>query len=142
TDMDTTTPAARRGHARLRGASAGRTVARIAVFLLVTAVGTLAAALLVPRSAPPAGGEPPVDAAARPADRPGAVSAERAARVLLTGPADEALSALPDDFAEFAGYQPRIVDTGPAGARSPAVIAPSGDCSSPVPLPEVFDDPC
>lgn len=54
---------------------------------------------------------------------------------LLTGPRHRAaLDALPADFAAVMGYRPVVVDGYP--------INPSGDCSSPIPLPGQFEILC
>ncbi|WP_280235495.1 hypothetical protein [Nocardia cyriacigeorgica] len=43
-------------------------------------------------------------------------------------------AAIPDDFARVMGYRPAVVDG--------LLVAPHGDCSSPVPLPAEFDTAC
>ncbi|MGW6693157.1 hypothetical protein ACWF62_05210 [Rhodococcus sp. NPDC054953] len=74
---------------------------------------------------------PPVQASAR-AEAPSQVA--RAVEALVTGGADAAAAAIPDDFADVAGYRP-VTD----GAM---LINPNGQCSSPVPLPAEFDGAC
>ncbi|WP_347955934.1 hypothetical protein [Gordonia aichiensis] len=72
------------------------------------------------------------DAAAVP-DRP-ATAAEQTIAALAGDPPADALAFLPADFARRLGYTPVVVDGRP--------LNPSGDCSSPVPMPEAFTDPC
>lgn len=61
-------------------------------------------------------------------------SAEHALTTLVTQPATVASSALPQDFQDRFGYQPTLTN-GLLGD-------PSGECSSPVPLPEEFTAAC
>lgn len=60
--------------------------------------------------------------------------AARAVRALVSQPAERALQALPEDFAEVLGYRPAI--------RDGRLERPDGECSSPVALPERFEPVC
>lgn len=53
---------------------------------------------------------------------------------MTTAGAVHARTAVPTDFADFAGYAPTAVDG--------YLANPRGDCSSPVPLPREFDSAC
>ncbi|MEV0293098.1 hypothetical protein [Nocardia sp. NPDC050710] len=63
-------------------------------------------------------------------ENPSAASAVAA----LTADVPGAAAVLPADFADVLGYRPGTVDG--------LLVNPSGDCSSPVPLPAEFDTPC
>ncbi|MBF6436271.1 hypothetical protein IU432_25310 [Nocardia cyriacigeorgica] len=52
----------------------------------------------------------------------------------LTSGGPGSAAAVPADFAEVMGYRPALVDG--------LLVAPHGDCSSPVPLPTEFDTAC
>lgn len=72
---------------------------------------------------------------ATPADAPAEQSpAARAVRALVTGSAEQALAAVPEDFAAVRGYTPVI--------RDGHLVRPDGDCSSPLPLPPEFEPAC
>ncbi len=60
--------------------------------------------------------------------------AERAVAALLSGSAADARSAAPRDFEAVLGYAPAL--------DGDAITNPSGSCSSPVPLPDVFERSC
>ncbi|MET7767728.1 hypothetical protein [Nocardia sp. NPDC005366] len=65
-------------------------------------------------------------------DRPGIENASAAQAVTaITG---GETGAVPDDFASVLGYHPGTIDG--------LLVNPSGDCSSPVPLPAEFDIAC
>lgn len=57
-----------------------------------------------------------------------------AVRALVEGTPEEALAAVPDDFAAVRGYQP-VVEDG-------LLLRADGDCSSPVALPAEFEPAC
>lgn len=61
-------------------------------------------------------------------------AAQRAVHALVSGPTSAASAALPQDFARRFGYAPAVTG-GLLGD-------PSGDCSSPVPLPPEFTPAC
>ncbi|WUK39771.1 hypothetical protein OG935_00730 [Nocardia cyriacigeorgica] len=75
----------------------------------------------------------PAAQAASTAPIPQSVSAAAAVTDLTSGgPGSPA--AVPADFADVMGYRPALVDG--------LLVAPHGDCSSPVPLPGEFDTAC
>ena len=57
-----------------------------------------------------------------------------AVRRLVSGTPEDALAAVPEDFAALRGYRPVIEDG--------QLVRADGDCSSPVPLPEEFEPVC
>lgn len=57
-----------------------------------------------------------------------------AVRALVSGTTQEALAAVPGDFAAVRGYQP-VTEHG-------QLVRADGGCSSPVPLPEEFEPAC
>lgn len=59
---------------------------------------------------------------------------ERAVAALVGDRPLDALALVPDDFERRFGYLPVVVDGRPAN--------PGGDCSSPVPLPDRFENAC
>lgn len=72
---------------------------------------------------------------ATPPDAPQEQSpAAAAVHELVTGTAEEALAAVPADFADLRGYRPVIEDG--------RLVRADGDCSSPVTLPESFTALC
>lgn len=71
--------------------------------------------------------------APNPATAPDPSSAE-AVTALVEAPPREASAAVPDTFAEVVGYAPRVEDG--------SLVNPTGDCSSPVPLPAEFGTAC
>ncbi len=68
-----------------------------------------------------------------PAATPDAAS-ERAVHALTEGSPGAAAGRIPDAFAEDLGYAPQLEDG--------ALVNPTGDCSSPVPLPREFETAC
>lgn len=72
------------------------------------------------------------------ADAPGPSSpdarAQRAVTALLSGSATAAGEATPEDFAATLGYTPV--------RHGDSMTNPTGSCSSPVPLPDSFDEAC
>lgn len=90
---------------------------RSAITLLV---GVTAATALAVVDAPPASSPDP--------------GTRRAVTALLSGSAQEARAAVPEDFSRRIGYAP-VLEEG-------SITNPTGSCSSPVPLPEVFETAC
>ncbi|MGO1165019.1 MAG: alpha/beta-hydrolase family protein [Janibacter sp.] len=68
-----------------------------------------------------------------PSHTPDAAS-RHAVRELVAGSPSQAAAAVPGTFTELLGYTPRIEDD--------ALVNPTGDCSSPVPLPAEFATAC
>src|SRR5699024_7516071 len=68
-----------------------------------------------------------------PATSPDHASAE-AVTALVEGSPREASVAIPGTFTEVLGYTPAVEDG--------ALVNPTGDCSSPVPLPAAFETVC
>lgn len=99
---------------------------RCGAFLLLAAAGTAAFSVAVPaaHSSALADSSTAGDDAA----------AAEAVAALLSARAQEAAAALPDDFAEDAGYRPRV--------ESSMLVDPDGGCSSPAPLPTRFGTAC
>ena len=92
-------------------------------FVVVSGLATAVGLLLAPA------------ASSLPAPGPSAdASAARAVTALVSHPAALASAALPQDFSRRFGYEPAVTD-GLLGD-------PSGDCSSPVPLPVEFTAAC
>lgn len=61
-------------------------------------------------------------------------TAESAVRLLTGDRPDRALAALPADFPDVLGYRPHLIDGHP--------VNPTGECSSPIPLPASFETAC
>ncbi|AKU16627.1 hypothetical protein [Luteipulveratus mongoliensis] len=75
-----------------------------------------------------------IDYADRPADTSFDPTHERAVVALVHEPGLAARQALPAGFADRKGYQPEV--------EHGALVNPSGDCSSPIPLPGYFTAAC
>src|SRR5699024_8324054 len=103
------------------------TAARCAAFLLLAAAGTAAFSIAAPAAGRPATGIGTDLTSVR-----GATGAGAAVASLLSDSAPTA--AVPDDFADDAGYSP-VVEKG-------MLVDPDGTCSSPIPLPARFDTAC
>lgn len=70
----------------------------------------------------------------QPAETAADLPSERAVAALVSTDGAAAARAIPASFAAERGYQP-VIESG-------ALVNPSGDCSSPIPLPKDFDLAC
>jgi hypothetical protein len=73
-------------------------------------------------------------ASSAPGDRPPSPAATAAVTAVTTRTAGIAATTIPADFESVMGYRPQV--------RHGLLVDPAGTCSSPVPLPAEFTQPC